>query len=57
LSARDLTQKFSKTVLPITSEISICEGHTKLVTSTEVQDKLFTLLLDEGTPATTKAQK
>lgn len=58
LAATDLTQKLNKTLLPITSEISICEGHTKLVTSPEVQDKLFTLLFNEATPpSTTKAQK
>ena len=36
-------------VLPVTAEIFQCEGHTKLVTSTEVQDKLL-LLLDPAVP-------
>ena len=45
LEARDLS-KLNKNILPITSELSICEGHTKLVTSPEVQDKLFSLLSD-----------
>lgn len=54
LAAETLMQISGKKVLPITSEILFCEGHTKLVTSPDVQDKLFTLLLNE---AETKAQK
>ena len=54
LAAETLTAKNNKTVLPVTSEIYLCEGHTRLVTSTDVQDKLFALLLGE---ITVKAQK
>ena len=54
LAAETLTEKNNKTVLPITSEIYLCEGHTRLVTSTDVQDKLFALLLGE---VAVKAQK
>lgn len=54
LAAETLMQISGKKVLPITSEILFCEGHTKLVGSLDVQDKLFTLLLNE---AETKAQK
>jgi pimeloyl-ACP methyl ester carboxylesterase len=46
----------NKTILPITSTIFICESHTKLVTSTDSQDKLFALLLN-GASSETKAQK
>lgn len=55
LAAKDLAN-LNKNVLPITAEISICEGHTKLVTSPDVQDKLFTLLLN-GEATVTNAQK
>ena len=54
LAAETLTAKANKTVLPIASEIYLCEGHTRLVTSVEVQDKLFALLLGE---TAVKAQK
>ena len=54
LAAETLTQN-NKTVLPITSTIFLCEGHTKLVTSTDSQDKLFGLLLEGASE--TKAQK
>jgi len=47
LATETLSAKTNKTVLPITSEIYLCEGHTKLVTSTDVQDRLFELLLGE----------
>lgn len=33
-----------KHVLPVVSEIYQCEGHTRLVTNPEIQDKLFLLL-------------
>ncbi len=36
-------------VLPVTAEIFQCEGHTKLITSPEVQDKLL-LLLEPAVP-------
>ena len=36
-----------KAVLPIKSELFQCEGHSKLVTNPEIQDKLFELL-DNG---------
>lgn len=48
LATETLIANFSKTVLPITSEFYVCEGHTKLVTQTEPQDKLFALLLSEA---------
>jgi pimeloyl-ACP methyl ester carboxylesterase len=35
----------SKAAFPVTSEIFQCVGHNKLVTSTDVQDKLFGFLL------------
>ncbi len=54
LATETLAMKANKTILPITSEIYLCEGHTKLVTSAEVQDKLFALLLGE---TAVKAQK
>jgi pimeloyl-ACP methyl ester carboxylesterase len=54
LATETLAIKANKTVLPITSEIYLCEGHTKLVTSTDVQDKLFAFLLGN---AEVKAQK
>lgn len=53
LTAETLMQN-AKTILPITSEIFLCEGHTKLVTSVEVQDKLFALLIGD---AAIKAEK
>jgi len=34
----------NKTILPVVSELYQCEGHNKLVTSTEVQDKLLALI-------------
>jgi pimeloyl-ACP methyl ester carboxylesterase len=42
-----------KPVLPITSELYQCEGHTKLVTNPEVQDKLFAFLTATATAANT----
>jgi pimeloyl-ACP methyl ester carboxylesterase len=57
LAAETLWQSgANKTILPITSTIFICEGHTKLVTSPDSQDKLFALLLN-GAASETKAQK
>ena len=44
LTMEDMIAKGKTKVLPVVSEIYQCEGHTKLVTSPEVQDKLFTLL-------------
>jgi pimeloyl-ACP methyl ester carboxylesterase len=56
LAAETLMQNgASKTVLPVTSSILLCEGHTKLVTAADSQDKLFSLLLGEASE--TKAQK
>ena len=46
-----------KAFLPVTSEIYLCEGHTKLVTSPDAQDKLFTLLFDESAEQTTAENK
>lgn len=37
----------NKTVLPIKSELLLCEGHNKLATNAELQDKLFTLIWGE----------
>ncbi len=48
LGAETLKLAGNNTVLPITSEIFLCEGHSKLVTSLEVQDKLFALLLGDA---------
>ncbi len=48
LTAETLTEKTNKTILPVTAEISVCEGHTRLVTSPDVQDKLFAYLLGEA---------
>jgi hypothetical protein len=42
-----------KPVLPITAESFQCEGHTKLVTSPVVQDKLFAFLTAAATVANT----
>ena len=58
LAAETLTANANKTILPVTSEIFLCEGHTRLVTSIEVQDKLFALLLGEAENKTqNKVQK
>lgn len=54
LATETLAANKNKTILPVTSEIYLCESHTKLVTSTDVQDKIFALLL--GT-VENKAQK
>ncbi len=43
----EIATKGNKSVFPVTSELFVCEGHTKLVTSSDAQDKLFTLLLDD----------
>ena len=45
LAGETFTNNGKKAFLPVTSEIYVCEGHTKLVTGTEAQDKLFALLL------------
>jgi pimeloyl-ACP methyl ester carboxylesterase len=55
LTAETLMQNTNKTILPIVSSIFLCEGHTKLVTSPDSQDKLFGLLFGDQTE--TKAQK
>lgn len=34
----------NKQILPVTSDIFLCEGHTKLVSNAEIQDRIFTLL-------------
>jgi len=44
LVAETLTSSGRKTVLPIVSEMFQCEGHSKLVTNPDIQDKLFVLL-------------
>jgi pimeloyl-ACP methyl ester carboxylesterase len=48
LAAETLTQAGNKTILPIVSEIFLCEGHARLITSLEVQDKLFALLIGDA---------
>ena len=52
--AAEALSGINKTILPITSEIYLCEGHTKLVTSVEVQDKLFALLIGDAAVKATK---
>ncbi len=47
LAGESLTATGRKSVLPIVSEIFLCESHSKLVTNPEVQDKLFTILHSE----------
>jgi pimeloyl-ACP methyl ester carboxylesterase len=51
LVAETLAAAGKKTVLPFVSELFQCEGHSKLVTNPEIQDKLF-VLLDGGPPTT-----
>ena len=43
--------KVRKAVLPVVSELFQCEGHSKLVTNPEIQDKLFVLLDGDVTGA------
>lgn len=52
LAGETFTQNGRKAFLPVTSEIYLCEGHTKLVTSADAQDKLFALLFGEVTDRT-----
>lgn len=47
LAGETFAEKGRKAFLPITSEIYLCESHTKLVTSPDAQDKLFALLFSE----------
>ncbi len=44
LVAEDVVSDPNNKILPIKAEIFQCEGHTKLVTNVEVQDKLLTML-------------
>ena len=44
LEAEDDARIANRPVLPLVSKLYQCETHTKLVTSPEIQDKLFTLL-------------
>ena len=44
VTKRSLTAESQRAALPITEELYQCVGHNKLVTSTEVQDKLFAFL-------------
>ncbi len=46
-----------KAFLPVSSEIYLCEGHTKLVTSADAQDKLFALLFGEVADEATAGNK
>lgn len=50
LGAETLLSSGRKLVLPVVSELFQCEGHSKLVTNPEIQDKLF-VLLGDGTIA------
>jgi pimeloyl-ACP methyl ester carboxylesterase len=45
----------NKEVLPVIGDIFLCEGHTKLVTNADVQDKIFALLFGT-TPTPTAAR-
>ena len=42
-----------KNVLPYTAELYQCEGHNKLITNQEIQDKLFLLLRDAAASTAT----
>ena len=42
-----IKNKGSKFILPITSELFLCEGHNKLATNADIQDKLFKLIWGE----------
>lgn len=57
LAGETFTSNGRKAFLPVKSEIYICEGHTKLVTSVEAQDKLFALLFGEIEDQTTASSK
>jgi pimeloyl-ACP methyl ester carboxylesterase len=52
LIAETLTSSGRKSVLPFVSELFQCEGHSKLVTNPEIQDKLFVLLDGAATVST-----
>jgi pimeloyl-ACP methyl ester carboxylesterase len=51
LTAETITNG-NKEILPVAGDIFLCEGHTKLVTNTDVQDRIFALLFG-STPTTT----
>lgn len=53
LAGETLAGNGKKAFLPVTSDVYLCEGHTKLVTSAAAQDKLFALLLGEASEQTT----
>jgi hypothetical protein len=57
LAGETLTASGKKAFLPVTSEIYLCEGHTKLVTSPDAQDKLFALLFNETSEEATADNK
>jgi len=44
VTKRSLTAESQRAALPVTEELYQCVGHSKLVTSPEVQDKLFAFL-------------
>ncbi|MGI8811778.1 MAG: lipase/acyltransferase domain-containing protein [Pyrinomonadaceae bacterium] len=46
LGTATLISEGRKTVLPVVTQLFQCEGHSKLVTNPEIQDKLFVLLQD-----------
>jgi pimeloyl-ACP methyl ester carboxylesterase len=47
LAGESLTASGRKMIMPIVSEIFLCESHNKLVTNPGIQDKLFALLHSE----------
>lgn len=53
LTAETVTS-VNKQILPVASDIFLCEGHTKLVSNAEVQDKIFTLLFGTTTATVEK---
>lgn len=57
LAGETFVKNGKKAFLPVTSEIYLCEGHTKLVTSADAQDKLFAFLFGEVTDQTTAENK
>ncbi|CAN5802125.1 hypothetical protein BH20ACI4_BH20ACI4_34130 [soil metagenome] len=57
LAGETFVKNGRKAFLPVTSEIYLCEGHTKLITSANAQDKLFALLFGEAVEQTTAENK
>lgn len=57
LTGETFLKNNGKFILPITSELFLCEGHNKLATNAEIQDKLFALIWGEVTTKTTAENK